>query len=204
MKLFVEILESLGLVLCLLLAAPLGFFRRLDSTFTLVDHAGFLIKRGLFASLLRARLDYKMGNYQQSVVLLSPLVNYLELFLNDKPAPFKIKRLLCTLYCDLQQLYLLGGQIEDAAQVVIRAHSHLGIDRLPTNPDLDIKSAHVVKAGLAASKLLDEGGLATLMLRQGDDPAVGRPQTPKGSKSLFKRTESKPREGAIIIPFPAP
>ncbi|MBC7534027.1 MAG: hypothetical protein H7318_20865 [Oligoflexus sp.] len=215
MKVALEILESIGLLLCLILAAPLRFFRRLDHLIQISEYAGFLVERGLFAALLRARLDYRMGNFQQSVVLLGPIVQQLEnIVQKDKNAPLKIRRLLCTLYCDMQQLYFLCGQMEEAVLVVIRAHLNLGIDRLPSNPDLDLKTSHVVKAGIAASKLLKEGGLATLIVRQGEEPVISQtPQKQKTTTNLNNgrgrnwksdRTSPKPSSGrgAIVIPFP--
>ena len=205
MKVLLEVLESIGLGICLILAAPLSLFRRLDHVFQVGEYAGYLLKKRLFAALLRARLDYKMGNFQQSVVLLGPIVNHLEQVIRAEPsAPLRLKRLLCTLYCDMQQLYLLSGQVEEAVFVVIRAHQCLGLDRLPSNPDLDLKTAHVVKAGLAASKLLEEGGLATLMVRQGEEPVVSRPGKSSSKQKLGPSFESprKRPDGAVIIPFP--
>jgi hypothetical protein len=207
MKIMLEFLESLGLGICLVLAAPLSFFRRLDHLFQLAGHASYLIGQRLFAALLRARLDYRMGNYQQSVVLLGPVVFHLEQKVRSgKPLPLKLRRLLCMLYSDMQRLYLLSGQVEEAVQVVIRAQQNLGIDRLPSNPDLDVKTAHVIRAGLAASKLLEDGGLATLMVRQGEEPIVTR-TTPSDSKSksgLRPHPIKSDGRGATIIQFPKP
>ncbi len=207
MKIMLEFLESIGLGICLVLAAPLSFFRRLDHLFQLADHAGYLMRQRLFAALLRARLDYRMGNYQQSVVLLGPVVLHLEHKLKTgKALPLKLRRLLCLLYSDMQRLYLLSGQVEEAVQVVIRAQQNLGIDRLPSNPDLDIRTAHVIRAGLAASKLLEEGGLATLMVRQGEEPVVSRtPSADQRSKSTTRPQARKSEgRGATIIEFPKP
>lgn len=206
MKVVLEILESIGLLICLLLAAPFRFFRRLDHLAQITEYSGYLIEKGLFADLLRARLDYRMGNYHQSGVLLQPIIRQLEREIATKKdigAPLKVRRLLCTLYCDQQQLYFLCGQMEEAVITVIRAHQHLGIDRLPSNPDLDLKTAHVVKAGVAASKMLEEGGLATLMVRQGEEPVVSRPPT-KLSGRGFKPDMSKVKkpQSGIVIPFP--
>lgn len=208
MKVFLEILESIGLLFCLLLAAPFRFFRRLDHLAQITEYSGFLVEKGLFADLLRARLDYRMGNYHQSGVLLQPIIRRLEGEIakskdQEQGAPLKLRRLLCTLYCDQQQLYFLCGQMEEAVITVIRAHQHLGIDRLPSNPDLDLKTAHVVKAGIAASKMLEDGGLATLMVRQGEEPVVSRPPgktSGRGFKPELSKAQ-KPRRG-IVIPFP--
>ncbi|HYX37871.1 MAG TPA: hypothetical protein VE954_32610 [Oligoflexus sp.] len=207
MKIMLEFLESLGLGICLILAAPLSFFRRLDHLFQLADHAGYLMRQRLFAALLRARLDYRMGNYQQSVVLLGPVVLHLEQKLRSgKALPLKLRRLLCLLYSDMQKLYLLSGQVEEAVQVVIRAQQNLGIDRLPSNPDLDIRTAHVIRAGLAASKLLEEGGLATLMVRQGEEPIVSRtpPSEHRGKPNPRPQAMKSEGRGATIIEFPKP
>ncbi|MCX6128314.1 MAG: hypothetical protein NTX25_04525 [Proteobacteria bacterium] len=202
MKFLIEVLESFGLGICLILAAPLVLFRRLDRIFQIADHAIYLIQKGLFASLLRARLDYLMGNYQQSVVLLEPLALHLEQLIRDnKATDIRFKRLLCTLYSDMQRLFLLGGHLDNAVQIVIRAQLHLGIDRLPSNPDLDLKTARVIKAGLAASKLLEEGSLATLLVCQGEEPAVMQ----RESKTKHLPIQVKKDElGAKIIQFPGP
>ncbi len=207
MKVILEVLESIGLLLCLLLAAPFRFFRRIDHLFQITEYAGFLIKKGLFAELLRARLDYRMGNYHQAALLLSPIVRHLERIIvaeKEKGAPLKVRRLLCTLYCDQQQLYFLCGQMEDAVLTVVRAHQHLGLDRLPSNPDLDLKTAHVVKAGIAASKMLEEGGLATLMVRQGEEPVVSRPSSKLPTRT-YKPDSSKTKKPSlgVVIPFPS-
>lgn len=211
MKIMLEFLESLGLGICLVLAAPLSFFRRLDHLFQLADHAGYLMRQRLFAALLRARLDCRMGNYQQSVVLMGPIVQHLEHKIKsdkDKALPLKLRRLLCMLYSDMQRLYLLSGQVEEAVQLVIRAQQNLGIDRLPSNPDLDIRTAHVIRAGLAASKLLEDGGLATLMVRQGEEPIVSRSpaKDPRGKSAPRPQAQAMKSEGrgATIIEFPKP
>ncbi len=204
MGLTLELLESFGLLFCLILAAPLGLFRRIDRLSETLRFLPSLLKRRLFASILRTRLDYKMGNHQQAVVGLGPIVAQLERDI-DLASNVRLRKLLCSLYCDMQQLYLLSGQVGQAVAVVIRAHKILGLDRLPTNPDLDIKAAHVVKAGLAATKLLEDGGLATLMVRQGEEPVLSRPpfSVPQRQTSEPKRAKAKRSEdGATIIPFP--
>jgi hypothetical protein len=105
----------------------------------------------------------------------------------------------------MQRLYLLSGQVGQAVAVVIRAHKILGLDRLPSNPDLDIKAAHVIKAGLAATKMLEDGGLATLMVRQGEEPVLSRPPFSAPTRTPRETPRPKPKksdEGAVIIPFP--
>ncbi|MFW7380439.1 MAG: hypothetical protein ACOH5I_16625 [Oligoflexus sp.] len=209
--LVLELLESIGLVLCVILASPLGFFRRLDRKFRYVTYIRFLAPRGLFAPFLRARLDYRMGNLQQSANTLSHICGVVEGYLKRQkhPSSSTVRLILCDIYSELMQTYLLSGQIEDAALIVIRAHHQLGIERLPNNPSFDVKTAHVVKAGIAAGKLLEEGGLATLMVKTGEEPVVSRNPRRENSwmsknkdlKSADSEQQARPNE-AKIIPFP--
>lgn len=211
--LVLEILESIGLVVCVVLASPLGFFRRLDRYFRYLSYMRHLALRGLFAPFLRSRLDYRMGNLQQAANILSHIAGSIEEHcqLQNSPNP-AIRRMLGDIYSDLMQVYLLSGQLEDAALIVIRANQQLGLDRLPGNPSFDVKTAHVVKAGITAGKLLEDGGLATLMVKHGEEPVVSRSL---GKSELSDwlvdhdekmppppRTDSDGKGGAKIIPFP--
>jgi len=209
-----ELLESIGLILCVILASPLGFFRRLDRKFRYIKYLYFLAPRCLFAPLLRARLDYSMGNLQQSANILSHICGELEGCLKRSKAPDANARLiLCDTYSELMQIFLLSGQIEDAALIVIRAHQQIGIERLPSNPSFDVKTAHVVKAGITASKLLEDGGLATLLVKTGEEPSVSPGSLRRRDSLWLTNPNSKekknsdpdatigPREGKII-PFP--
>lgn len=124
-------------------------------------------------ALWRAKYYYTIGNFHQAINVVQTETHLLETIITNVSKPsLEDSRKLCALYCDLQKLHFVCGQMEEAIILVIRAHRHLGIDRLPTNPALDLKTAHVIKAGLAAAKLLEDGGLATLMIRQGEEPEV--------------------------------
>ncbi len=206
MGLVLEFLESLGLFLCLLLAAPCGYLRRIDRFSLMLRFVPFLLRHRLFSSVLRSRLDFKMRNYQQAVIGLTPVVTAIERdFGAELLISAPLRQLLCALYCDMQQLYILSGQISQAVAVVLRAHKILGLDRLPSNPDFDIKTAHIVKAGLAATKMLEDGGLATLMVRPGEEPLLSRPpfSVPSRTPRDEQKKRSKDSDGAVIIPFPS-
>jgi hypothetical protein len=93
--------------------------------------------------------------------------------------------------------------------VVLRAKKTLDCDRLPELARLDAKTAHLVRAGLAAGRLLDGGGLATLYVKAAD-PA---PVSTNKSKHAAKTPTITQRQGATarnqeglrssnIIPFP--
>lgn len=201
-----EILESLGLAICVILAGPLGFFRRLDRIAQYGSFVRYLMPRGLFAPYLRSRLDHRMGNLHQSANTLSQVVASLELEMVDGKLNRRSRIILKQMYGELMQTLLLSGHVEDAALIVVRAHQQLGIDRLPNNPSFDVKTAHVVKAGIAAGKLLEEGGLATMMVRPGEEPVVSQgPRRRRDSERFrqeFKGSKSTEKKEGKVIPFP--
>ncbi len=206
-----EILETVGLLICFIFASPLGFFRRLDRSFDAMLYAQYLIPRGLFAPLLRAQLDLKMGNLLQSANIQNQIIGILEAELERTDNESVIAgRILVRLYSDLMENYILSGRIEDASLIVIRAHQRLGVQALPCNPSFDVRTAHVVKAGIAAGKLLEDGGLATLMVKPGETPVVsseGAPQNRKKRSPLNKINDSNSASSSPkgkVIPFPVP
>lgn len=147
----------------------------------------YMRRYDMLYTYLKSAMDYRFHDYYHSREGVLELVDHFESIVKvwfygrriPETERLEVKRLLCTLYCDLMKLHLMRGDIELACLTVIRANHFLGIDRLPNMPDFDLKTAHVVKAGIAASRLLEEGGLATLMLRQGDEPIVSAPKKPK-------------------------
>lgn len=187
-----ECFESLGLLVSLIFAWPLNMLRRLDRVYASLFYFRFMMPRGLFAPSLRVYLDYKLGSYLQAATLLEGIAERVEQE-NASATSMKVSRMLCDIYCLLFRLHILSGNVEEAAAVVIRAQESLGIDRLPTTSGFDVKVAHVVKAGIAAGKLLDDGGLATLLVRQGQEPEVEKPfDSSKNKGSRFRQSRRKP------------
>lgn len=167
MKIALDLLDSFGALICFILFIPIRIEKSVRSTVKSSPHIIFLIRNGLLSQILLSRLStYSLRRYSNSALLLDQVVRKIELLIShDKSTPLNSRLLLCSLYCELQNLYFLSGQTDEAVNMVIRAHMNLGIDRLPTNLSLDLKTAHVIKAGLAASKLLGDQGLASLMNR---------------------------------------
>lgn len=60
--------------------------------------------------------------------------------------------------------YLIVGDIENACQTVIYASQVHGIKCLPSCTSLDMKTSHIIRAGLAASRMIAEGGDATIFI----------------------------------------
>ena len=88
------------------------------------------------------------------------------------------KLVTMVLYTVLARAYLHAGHIDDAMLVVIRAKKSMGIDRLGGLAELDAKTAHLVRAGLAAGRLLDGGGLATMFVKSNQQETP--PPPPRG------------------------
>lgn len=191
-----DVLEALGLLACLLLTGPFMLIRKLQSMSLLSDYVRFLVPRHLFGAAMRAWLDARLDNFERAAAVINHLVRLLETETKTEEAKKRWGALLTELYSKLFRLYLMSGNIEAATLLMIRAHNHLGMINLPEYPDYDIRIAHVVKAGIAAGRLLDEGGLATLFMRQGAEPVV----TPQ-QRNIVRRPTPK-GEGAKIIPFP--
>jgi len=193
-----EVLEAFGLLICLLLSPVFGLFKSFDKAHKFWYQTKVFLPRGLFIPALRAHLEAKLGNHQQAANILDQVAYVLESEQGDDKIS-GVSRVLRDVYCGIFKLNILVGNLELATLTVIRAHQKIGLDRLPSTPGFDVKVAQVVKAGIAAGKLLEEGGLATLMVRHGDEPSLSKPENLKG-KGKFKRQKNK--DGATIIQCP--
>lgn len=163
----------------------------------------FLLPRGFLAALARAKLDAKFGNYERSAIIVNHIATQFEKTSKAKTKDEAFKMAIIDLYTFLLQLYLLGGHIEGATQVVVRARDFLGIAYLPQYPDFDFRTAQIVKAGIAAGRLLEDGGLATLFVKQGETPIVtGATRKNVPTKKPQLAPHKKSRTNAKIIPFP--
>lgn len=215
-NIFFEMIEAIGLFFSLILIQPIMILRNMNRIKRLGWYVRFLLPRGLAASTLRAGIDRALGNHELAAGTLSYVLAVLEKekLPEDHQAPFV--QMMMVLYTNLVRLYLAASRIDDATHVIVRASSHLKMDALPEFPDFDIRIAHIVKAGIAAGKLLEEGGLATLMVKHGGEPAVGtgtpppQPTQPKPKRvrrkfpeKMIPRVDSGEKRG-VIIPFPEP
>ena len=160
-----DVMEAVGLLLCSILASPFFFLRSSRGALAFVWSIKALVPRGLLAAAVRAGLDEKLGNHEQAAATYNQLVRMIESEETRYKAEDPKGRVMTDLYSRLLRLHLENGRMDDATLVMIRAHRFLGIDSLPVAPEFDIKTAHIVKAGIAAGRLLDEGGLATLTVR---------------------------------------
>ena len=102
------------------------------------------------------------------------------------------------LYTLLARMYLYSGHIDGALLLTVRVRKVLGIDRLPALPELDVKTAHLVRASMAAGRLLDGTSLATLVVKT----TLLEPQNSRSRQSSQGKQATRHRN-AKVIPFPS-
>ena len=220
MLVLLDLLGGLLLGLYALIIGPLGVLRgplALERTF---QYLWVLCPQGLLARSVRAAIDWRFGHFDAATGHLEALVAECENWYRLKPSAWARRRVLEDLFTVLARVYLHSGHIDDAMLVVIRARKALGVERLPGLAELDAKTAHLVRAGLAAGRLLDGGGLATLFVKSSADPKTppqlvgARRDVPANSDGMNGINGANGRKGrsfaappardgeAKIIPFP--
>ena len=216
-----DLLLGLLLLLLGLLLGPLVYLR--GST---MPERGWrcmrvLLARGMFARFVRVAVEWRLGNFGCAISQLEGIVTTLEnsmtvqqqeavqglelesgkelakLESGKKQPHERSEMVLRDLYTLLARMYLYSGHIDGALLLIVRVRKVLGIDRLPALPELDVKTAHLVRASIAAGKLLDGNSLATLVVKT----AVLEPQDNK-SKLPPRGRQAARRGDAKVIPFP--
>jgi len=195
-----DLFESLLLLPFLTLIAPFKVIGALFHPRRTVEAAGILLPQGLAAMFLRATIDRFLRRFERSLMTSEILLAQLE----EKVFPASLKpsqfRLVASMYAAVVRMHLQVGQIEDSSLMVIRAHKFLGVEKLPGLSDFDVKTAHIVKAGIAACKMLEEGGQATLLLTA-PNRQTSRPQnflrSKRGRDSFVKSNGAMGK----VIPF---
>jgi hypothetical protein len=177
-----DILGATMLALYGIILGPLGVLRGPIVIERALWYCWVLVPQGLMARSIRAAIDWRLGHFDSAIAQLEGLVGSTEDYYRDRPHSRVRRRVLEDFYTALTRAYLHAGHIDDAMLVVIRAKKSMSIDRLPGLAELDAKTAHLVRAGLAAGRLLDGGGLATMFVKSNQPEPQPQPKTP-GSQS---------------------
>lgn len=215
-NIFAMALDFIGaiiLALYALLIGPLGILRGPIAMERYTWYFWVLLPQGLMTRSIRTAIDWRLGNFDAAIAQLESLVGSNEEYYKEKPGSRARKRVLEDLYTVLARAYLHAGHIDDAMLVVIRAKKSMGIDRLGGLAELDAKTAHLVRAGLAAGRLLDGSGLATMFVKSNqEEPKERRSKSrsprrqgaskapPPGEHDPF---EDEKHQGGKVIPFPS-
>ena len=200
---FIGIFESALLGVGLLVLSPFFFIRQFWRLKDAHIYLCTLLPMGLLAQYLRAQLLFKVGNLRQGMILLGQAIRKLEKDFEPVQDLDDSTRgqALILLYEDLLKAYIRSGRFDDAMNLVIKAHSVIGVDHLPSFSELSVQTSHIIKAGLAAGRLLDEGGFRDLL-------SSGKPIVIKsnlGETSPEASPADPPKVGpGKILPFRRP
>ena len=195
MQVLLDIVESLTVFFSILVFAPFTLFRlSARKHFLLVRR---LLPLGVLSSFLRARLSQHLGNHQGAALIYDQIIRLFEGGCTPlDPRHKELTEILEILYPELLASYLSLGRFDHASSLVLRAHGYIGCDGIEGYPELCVQSAHIVKAGLAAGRLLEEGGLKNFF--QTDNP-----QAYKQAAGPVRKAEKPPvsKGEGKVLPF---
>ncbi|MDE3269482.1 MAG: hypothetical protein OYH77_04270 [Pseudomonadota bacterium] len=140
-----------------------------------------LWKLRILVSYVRALVYWRVGEGEIAITYLAGVLTILE----DQASTVKQKQALEMVYSTAMRMYLHCGYLEDATLLLIRANRVLQVNSLNAAPELDIHSAHLIRAGLIAGKLLRKAKQPS-NTNQHDD----------------KKHPNRQRRSGKIIPFP--
>jgi len=204
-----DITGSVYLVLCFFLAALLMPFVELFSRLVQVRHIFAVIPLRSYGLILKAMLYREIGRLERSEILWSRVLGEVEkVYMAHTQSALRgqLARTLVDVYVELLDNYLVTGYFEDAALIVIRAHQTLGVDSLPGFSHFDVQTAHLVKTGIAASKMLGGTKAAEIVITPVDEKVQGFGPKSRRDDASHASDGPTPRDtaSAKVIPFPAP
>lgn len=204
-----DVLGAIVLAAYALLLGPLGVLRGPIALERTLWYGAILASQGLLMQSIRVALDWRLGNFDAAIAQLEAILALNEEYYKAKVSSRYRKQVLEDLYVLLTRAYLHAGCMDEAMMVVIRAKKCMGIERLPGLAKIDAKTAHLVRAGLAAGRLLDGGGLTTMFVKSAppetkSNASTSQPPAGRQGASAKEATPNSDRVagGAKIIPFP--
>jgi hypothetical protein len=200
-----DALESPFVGIALVMCRPSFLVRFIAEGWRLGFRISVLNRVGLLSSYMRAQIDRTLGHEDRCLAAVEGIVAAIEESV-ELPLPRSTKLVLHDLYVEVVRLYLYGGQLEDASSAMIRGCKFLGTERLHGLSGFDFKSAQIVKAAVAAGKMLTEGSTATFMVKAGSREETPDTKSKRKLRSVPKIALDKPSpvisDEAKIIPFP--
>jgi hypothetical protein len=201
-----DLVEGMMVAIAIVFIQPIMIARLFGRGSQIVQRVVELSRVGLFSSYMRAVADQLVGHPDRALAALEGIIATVE-EQASQPLSRSIRIALHELYVQMIQLYFIHGYVDDAAAATIRACKFLNVERLPGLASFDVRTAQVVKAAMAAGRLLPEGSSATLLVRSGKDEAstTRKPRLHPVSKGLQNGEGSEKKEtGGKVIPFPTP
>lgn len=193
---------ALFLTLYALIIGPLGILRGPLVIERFFLYLWVLIPLRALSRTVRAATDWRVGHFPLAIVQLDSIIlQVLESY--TKKATTTKRRVLIDLYTVLTRAYMHVGDIDKAMQTILHAQKTIGVNRLTGLADLDAKTAHLIRAGIAAGRMLDGGGMATMFVKtdKTGPTQVGSKDPQKAGTSKNENKKTKEKNGQII-PFP--
>ena len=204
-------LGAIFLTLYALLIGPLGILRGPLVMERFLLYLWVLVPLRSLSRTVRAASDWRVGNFSLAIVQLESIILAVQETYKEKPTMAK-RRVLVDLYTVLTRSYLHVGDIDKGMQVILQVQKHVGVDRLPGLSDLDAKTAHLIRAGIAAGRLLEGGGLATMFIKSDGKsasppsnstlPETNKKTSHEKNSPIDNRKKEIKNKSAQIIPFP--
>jgi hypothetical protein len=201
-----DAMMAIFLALYAIILGPIGVLRGPLVLERAIWYLCILWPIGALSKTVRIAIDWRLGYFDLAIAQTQSLVSTLELQFQSEKKSFMLKRILEDFYTLLTRAYMHAGLIDEAMQVILRSKKILDTDRLSGLPHLDAKTAHLIRAGLAAGKLLEGGGLATMFIKS-ETPLHSpppRPTQPTKTSPTFALTPKSlldTKRRGVIIPF---
>jgi len=164
-----------------------------------------LVPKGLLSEAIRSSIEWRLGHFGDAIMKLEHIIVSFEKTASERGKVAREHVLLIDFYTLLTRCYLHTGRVDEAMAVVIRAKKFLKRDYLKELVGLDAKTAQLVRAGLAAGRLLDGDGLAALFVKA-DSPyaSAGRTRPPQRSEERQGASAKPDLDLSNVIPFRRP
>ena len=163
-----------------------------------------LLPAGLLTRSIKMLVDWRLGNFDISIVQAEEIITELEKLSIKKLATSSIKKVLADFYVVLSKSYLHTGHIDEAMRVVLQATRMLKQERLIGFARVDAQTAHLVRAGIAAGRLLEGKKSITLFVKtSSENSAKDSPDTSVKRNNNSSKTKSSKNINNKIIPFPS-
>lgn len=189
----VDLLGTLILILSALLVGPVLILRGPLALARLWQYLWVFLPKGLCNSVVRGLIDWRLGNFGSAIAQIEGVISLTLAARKHSHLTGTERAVLEDLFTLLARAYLHMGHIDEAMHAVLRAGKILGIERLRKLSDIDCKTAHLVRAGLAAGKLLDGDGVAALFVKS--SPPSESSQAPQRNLSSVSH-----RDGGNSLP----
>jgi hypothetical protein len=210
-----DILGGIFLGFYALLIGPLGVLRGPLLLDRLFWYAWVLLPLGVMTRGIRAIIDWRVGNFSVAIHQMEGILALVYDSYLKYHSPIK-KRVLLDFYTLITRAYLHIGHVDKAMQMILQAQKNLNVEKLPDLYEIDAKTAHLIRAGIAAGRMLEGGGLATMFVKAdvvpGQKPRVQPPPAPPSSSSpssqqqppkpSSKKTPPSSSTRGKLIPFP--